>query len=472
MGWVDRRRYAVLSIAVLALSSGVLVSAATAEPPSEEDIAAARAAEGRTEASIAELEIELAQLATQLEEATIRAQVANEDYLAAQAALDAATARAEEAREAADEAQAEVEEQRAEIGRIAMAAYRSGPGALGPIEPLMSADSFENAMERATMTDRLGTRADEALQRFQAAELVATTFQRRADEAAEEQEVATGALAVAAEEARTAAAGAETQLALSADRRETLLAQLAEQRGTTAELERERQEALEQERRRREEEVARAAAIEAAREQEAAARSSERAPRSDGQAGDEAAEARPPAPSRPEQPAPEPPRRPAEPERPEPQPTRPAPAPEPSPRPSPTPPPPPAPAPQPPPSPSDAGRQALEWARTQLGKPYVWGATGPDGYDCSGLTQSAFAQAGVSLPRTTRAQYAATSRVPVDQLRPGDLIFYSSNGAASGIYHVAIYAGDGMRLHAPSPGKSVELVPMYWPNVLPYGGRV
>ncbi len=468
MGWLDRRRQAAVSVAVLALTSGVLVSSATAEPPSEEEIAAAREAEGRTASSIAELEVELASLATRLEDATVRAQQANEDYLGAQQALDEATARADEAREAAETAQAEVEEQRTEIGRIAMSAYRSGPGALGPIEPLLSADSFENAMQRATTTERMGTRADEALQRFQATELVAATFQRRADEAAAAQEDATTALAAAAEETRAAASGAETQLALSADRREGLIAQLAEQRGTTAELERERQDAQDEERRRREAEVARAAALEAAREQEAASRADERpaAPERPTPSRPDSEPARPaPEPARP---APEPAR--PEPARPAPEPTRPAPQPT---TPAPAPPAPkPEPAPQPPPSPSSGARAALDWARTQLGKPYVWGAAGPNGYDCSGLTQTAFARAGISLPRTTKAQYAATSRVPVDQLRAGDLIFYSTNNAASGIYHVAIYAGDGMRLHAPSPGKNVELVPMYWPNVLPYGGRV
>ncbi|WP_146237514.1 C40 family peptidase [Georgenia satyanarayanai] len=469
---MDRRRQAAVSVAVLALTSGVLVSSATAEPPSEEDIATAREAEGRTASSIAELEVELATLATQLEDATVRAQLANEDYLGAQEALDEATARADEAREAAETAQAEVEQQRTEIGRIAMSAYRSGPGALGPIEPLLSADSFENAMQRATTTERMGTRADETLQRFQATELVAATFQRRADEAAAAQQDATAALAAAAEETRAAASGAETQLALSADRREGLIAQLAEQRGTTAELERERQDAQDEERRRREAQVARAAALEAAREQDTASRANER-PASPAQPA--------PAPSRPEsepsRPAPEPARPAPEPTRPAPEPTRPAPeptrpAPEPTTPAPPKPEPKPEPAPQPPPSSSSGARAALDWARTQLGKPYVWGAAGPNGYDCSGLTQTAFARAGISLPRTTKAQYAATSRVPVDQLQPGDLIFYSNNSAASGIYHVAIYAGGGMRLHAPSPGKNVELVPMYWPNVLPYGGRV
>src|SRR5699024_9756216 len=113
---------------------------------------------------------------------------------------------AAEAQAAADSAQEDVEEQRAQIGRIAMSAYRSGPGALGPIEPLLSADSFEQAMQRATMTEQIGTRADETLQRFQATELVAATFQRRADEAATEQEEATAALATAAEDAQGAAA--------------------------------------------------------------------------------------------------------------------------------------------------------------------------------------------------------------------------------------------------------------------------
>src|SRR5690625_1272765 len=173
----------------------------------------------------------------------------------------------------------------------------------------------------------------------------------------------------------------------------------------------------------------------------------------------------PPRPTTPS-PAPEP-----EPTTPAPRPTTPAPTPSATPSPSPSPSQPPPPPPPPPPS-TSTGEQALAWARTQLGKPYIWGGVGPTGYDCSGLVQMAFRNAGVSLPRTTGAQYHATARVPVSQLRAGDLIFYSSNGQPSGIRHVAIYAGNGMRLHAPSPGKSVELVPMWWPDVLPYGGRV
>ncbi|CAM3303846.1 C40 family peptidase [Occultella aeris] len=125
------------------------------------------------------------------------------------------------------------------------------------------------------------------------------------------------------------------------------------------------------------------------------------------------------------------------------------------------------------PAPSAAGARALQWARTQLGVPYVWGGAGPadGGYDCSGLTMRAFEQAGVRLPRTTRAQWDATRRVALEDLQVGDLLFWSSNGQPSGIYHMAIYSGSNMRVQAPSPGRRVEEVPVYPVNMLPFGGR-
>lgn len=467
----DRRTRALALAAVTALGAGLVLTPAAADPvpPSETDIDRARQAEQRTSGRITEIEVELAELEARREQLDLAAQQANETYLVAQEDLAAATAAATDAREHARAAAQEVEVQRDELGRIAMRAYRASPGALGPIEPLLSADSFEDAMRRATTVDRLGTRAEETLQRFQAVEQVAETFERRAQEAEAEQVAATAEVAAAAETARAAADSAATQVGLSVDRREVLLTQLAEERGTTLALEQERQEALEAERRRRADQLARDAALAAVRAQETASRDVERTPPASEPSSTAPTPAAPASPS--PAPSPAPTREPA----PAPSPTtpsRPAPAPTQPPAPAPAPSLPPAPAPQPPPSSTAAARAALDWARTQLGKPYVWGAAGPHGYDCSGLTQTAFARAGVSIPRTTGAQYRATTRVPVDELQPGDLIFYSSNGAASGIYHVAFYAGDGMRLHAPSPGKTVELVPMYWNNVLPYGGRV
>jgi cell wall-associated NlpC family hydrolase len=121
---------------------------------------------------------------------------------------------------------------------------------------------------------------------------------------------------------------------------------------------------------------------------------------------------------------------------------------------------------------------ALAWAHTQLGVPYKYGATGPDSYDCSGLVLRAYEQAGERLWRTTRDQWAGTTRVALADLEPGDILFWSSNGQPSGIYHNALYAGVDpatgrhMRLQSPSPGKVVELVPVLEANLLPFGGRI
>ncbi|GGO92042.1 C40 family peptidase [Wenjunlia tyrosinilytica] len=99
--------------------------------------------------------------------------------------------------------------------------------------------------------------------------------------------------------------------------------------------------------------------------------------------------------------------------------------------------------------------KAVAFARAQLGKPYVWGATGPNSYDCSGLTQAAWKAAGVSLPRTTWDQVKAGRRVSTSQLKPGDLIFFYND-----ISHVGMYIGNGRMIHAPKPGDTVKIAPI------------
>ncbi|WP_420113768.1 peptidoglycan DD-metalloendopeptidase family protein, partial [Pseudactinotalea sp.] len=111
----------------------------------------------------------------------------------------------------------------------------------------------------------------------------------------------------------------------------------------------------------------------------------------------------------------------------------------------------------------------LEFARQQIGKPYLWGAAGPDSYDCSGLTSQAYDHAGLVLPRTSREQYVATDRVSEGELQPGDLVFWSSDGTADGIYHVALYAGGGRIVQAPAPGKTVEEVTLWRDNLFAFG---
>ncbi|UXX94716.1 C40 family peptidase [Streptomyces sp. AD2-2] len=96
------------------------------------------------------------------------------------------------------------------------------------------------------------------------------------------------------------------------------------------------------------------------------------------------------------------------------------------------------------------GRKAIAFAVKQIGKPYVWGAEGPDSYDCSGLTSQAWLAAGVTIPRTSEMQWAQLKHVPVEDMRPGDLIIYFSDAS-----HVAIYVGDGNIISAPRPGRYV-----------------
>lgn len=105
----------------------------------------------------------------------------------------------------------------------------------------------------------------------------------------------------------------------------------------------------------------------------------------------------------------------------------------------------------------DASRviKAVETAYNELGKPYVWGATGPGEFDCSGLTQHVWAAAGVQLPRTSQEQADAGATIPVSDIRPGDLVVYYS-----GATHIGIYVGRGLVIHAPRPGSFVQFTPL------------
>ncbi len=114
------------------------------------------------------------------------------------------------------------------------------------------------------------------------------------------------------------------------------------------------------------------------------------------------------------------------------------------------------------PSPAGPAAQALAAARSRLGLPYVWGATGPDSFDCSGLTGWAYRSAGVSLPRTSREQWLAGTRIGLPELQPGDLLFWASNPRdPQTIHHVALYAGAGWMLEAPRSGLPLRVSRVY-----------
>ncbi|MET7651277.1 NlpC/P60 family protein [Streptomyces sp. NPDC005486] len=102
--------------------------------------------------------------------------------------------------------------------------------------------------------------------------------------------------------------------------------------------------------------------------------------------------------------------------------------------------------------PSKEGAKAVRYAVRQLGKPYEWGAEGPGSYDCSGLTSEAWGHAGTPIPRTSEEQWARLPRIPLKELRPGDLVIYFP-----GATHVALYLGRGKVVQAPRTGEKVKI---------------
>lgn len=114
--------------------------------------------------------------------------------------------------------------------------------------------------------------------------------------------------------------------------------------------------------------------------------------------------------------------------------------------------------------PGGAAGTAVSFACDQIGKPYVWGAAGPDAYDCSGLMLDAWAQAGVSLPHNAASQRSSIPYVDRSELRPGDLVFFYS-----GLSHVGMYVGNGWMVHAPQPGDVVRMNPIDQMPINSYG---
>ena len=121
------------------------------------------------------------------------------------------------------------------------------------------------------------------------------------------------------------------------------------------------------------------------------------------------------------------------------------------------------------PTPSAGAWKAVEFARRQLGKPYVYAGAGPDVWDCSGLTMIAWLQAGVLMDHGSQSQYMSFPHVPIDQLQPGDLVFFGDTGPTN--HHVGMVVGPGVMIDAPHTGAFVELVSYFRNDLVPFGAR-
>ena len=466
---VSRRglRWAIAgSVAVALVASTATGASADPTPvvPSAEQVSAAAAAAGSAEAQVAALDAELAVARATLQEQQERAGAAAEDYNRAAEELDEATSAHTTATAKATAAAQASEEATLALSRYAAEVFQSG-GGLGQLDVFFGGGGPAQTLDRAAGLEAVGEERARVMRDAESARHLARTLAEAAAEAQQRQEQAAQTAHAAGDIAQRDNDAAAAAAATAAAHQEQALGQLATLRNTSVELERQRQDGLQaieqariaEEARRKAEEAARQAAAQAAR---LAAAEAARLAEADRQAAAAAAEAARKAAEEAAKkatstPSPTPTPKPSTTLTPTPTPTK-----------STTPPPPPAtnvPAPK-------AGVDAvIAFARAQLGEPYVWAAAGPNSWDCSGLTMVAWAQAGVRLTHYTGSQYKQTTRVPVDQLKPGDLVFFGPSVA--GIHHVGLFIGNGQMIHAPYTGTVVKISTIWRPDLIPYGGR-
>lgn len=418
--------------------------------PSEEEIAAAQAAEEAAKMSVAQIEVKLAEVNASAATAMQNAQIAGEDLNEATIALQEATATANQASADADAAEAAFQEGKQQIASVAQAAYRNGGGTLDALAPYLDSDGLRSVETKQAGISSFSSSAEAKMQNVAALEQVAKVTRDAANTALANQKAATDEVQKRTDAANQAATAAQNEAAIVAAQRGAYVQELATKQNTTVDLINQREAALEAER----QEAARiaaeqaAAAAEAQRQADAAAAAERQA------AADAAAAAAAQASSSyddedddysysaPSYSAPsysyEEPSYSA-------------------------------------PSYSGGGGAdaAIAAAKSYLGVPYVWGGESYGGVDCSGLTMLAWESAGVDLPHLSRAQYSYGTHVPIGSMEAGDLIFWSSNGTQSGIYHVAIYLGGGQMIEAPTFGVPVRITGVYsWGSIMPYAVRL
>ena len=391
---------------------------------------------------VAEIQAALVLANQELEAAAVRAEQAFEAYNGARWAAQQATAELRQATADARRAERELAGQRDRLAGLVAASYQDG-GQLSALDAVLGADGPEGVMGQLLAYEGASSSLDGELQRFAATADLADVFRAQAQEARAEKL----RLLQEAEDARDAATAAADVAQAVADstaaRKTELVAELARLQGISVRLAEQRQEALEEiERQRAAEEAARQAAAEAERE------------RREQQDQEQDQPATAPTETPVQAPGETPDAPPVDPDPVDPAPVDPAPV-DPD-----------------PPAPAGGAAGAIAFAKAQLGEPYVWGAAGPDAWDCSGLTMGAWQAGGVSLPHYSVAQYDATTPISAAELRPGDLVFWGSTSSPSSIHHVAMYLGDGMIIHAPRTGRPVSIDSMYYwvpPN---FFGRV
>jgi len=424
-----RRGIRAISVTALFASLAAATPGIALAAPSDEEIARAREAENAAKMSVAQIEVELASVKSEAEVALQKAMSAAEELNGARYSLEQATQTARQAQADADKAKADYEAGKREIASIAQTAYRDGGSSLDSIAPYLSADGLRTVETKQATLNSFSASANVKMQKVAALEQVANVMNDAAIQAQAKQAEATAQVETRSAAAQSAANNARNAQAMTAARRDALVAELARKQNTTVELINQREAELEAQRQAAAAEAARQAAAAEAARQQAAAEAARRAREQQNSY---------------------------------------------------------TPAPAPAASydddddtpswggggggNSDAAAGAIAWAKSKLGARYVWAGEGP-GYDCSGLVTMAYRSQGIYLTHWSQAQYSEGTRVPVSQAQPGDLIFWNWDGG--NIDHVAIYLGNNQIIEAPTFGVPVRITSIYgWSAVLPYAVRV
>lgn len=419
------RRLVVGAIVVSGLVSFAPPALAVPRNPSNAEIAQSQATVRGKAAEVGRITAELVRAEAGLQAAAHKAEVSAEKHNKARVDEQLAAKATAAAVRGAAQARADVEMMRDRLDQLATDNYRTG-GSLGPLTALVTASNPADVMHEAGLLSVMSNRQLDTLAQLDRARTRQANAKSRAQAALQRQVQARQSAAAAKHAAEKAQVDNQRTVEAFAATKTRLTGELAQAQAQAGLLVAARQAAL---RRAQAEAAARAAAARSAAAARAAAAEAAAAA---ARAAAAAAAARP-----------------------APRTGGGTPAPQPAPR----------------PRGSNVAAIAVDAALSQLGKPYVWGAAGPDSYDCSGLMLWAYARAGLYLPHFSGYQYSSGGHIPLGSLIPGDLVFWSDNGAPSGIHHVAMYIGGGTIVEAATEGVPVRTRSLYYSGLLPLGTR-
>jgi len=394
--------------------------------PSKQQVQQARHHVVEATNDVAGVKAALVRADLRLQAASVRAEQAAERYNGARWELQQAQRDARVAERHAAIAAEDMKQQRHSYAATVVSSYEMGPS-LSPLSAVTSSDGLPGVISKMATLQNAQDAMDHTYDSFRASSTLAGVARAQAEAARAHAETLAAQARAARDSAAAAAAAADRATQAIAAEKTRLIQRLAGLQHVSVALAEQRQAGIEKAAQQAAQQAAEAAARRKARQQaaEQAQQQAEQTP-SNGPTAD---------------------------------PTDPPtsdPTPEPS---GPTSPPPP---PSTPPAPASGASAAISFARQQIGEPYVWGAAGPNAWDCSGLTMGAWRAGGISLPHYSVAQYEQSTPISRGALKPGDLVFWGSSSSPSSIYHVALYVGNGMIVQAPRTGRDVEEVSMYY----------